>query len=220
VKAGKCSCFSLGFLSRYFDVRTVDVKDRIVNVLVPCPQQKFLSVTHENPDMYVPFWTSTTLIFAIGVSSNINEYLTSSSDDEYHYDLAKPSLAVSIVYAYLFIFGAALWLLLQYAGAKMETYTSDGATELRVSHTICLVGYAFIPFVPLILLCSVPNTSIELVALLCAGAYTTGILLRETVPLLKQTKSEESPWGKIPVVASAASVAVFAFSATCWFAFY
>eukprot|EP00940_MAST-03C_sp_MAST-3C-sp2_P001289 g1289.t1 len=150
-------------------------------------------------------------------SDEINIHL---DDDEYHYDLAKPSLAVSIVYAYLFIFGAALWLLLQYAGAKMETYTSDGATELRVSHTICLVGYAFIPFVPLILLCSVPNTSIELVALLCAGAYTTGILLRETVPLLKQTKSEESPWGKIPVVASAASVAVFAFSATCWFAFY
>ena len=78
-----CWCCSLAFVAQYFDVDTSDVKNRIQNVIMPCPSKKFLNLTHGNPDFYGPFWIATTLIFVIGVTANINEY--SSSDDKQWY---------------------------------------------------------------------------------------------------------------------------------------
>ena len=78
-----CWCCSLAFVAQYFDVNTSDVKNRIQNVIMPCPSKKFLNLTHGNPDFYGPFWIATTLIFVIGVTANINEY--SSSEDKQWY---------------------------------------------------------------------------------------------------------------------------------------
>ena len=131
-----CWCCSLAFVAQYFDVDTSDVKNRIQNVIMPCPSKKFLNLTHGNPDFYGPFWIATTLIFVIGVTANINEY--SSSDDKQwyvflcvcfrcchfniflfafrHYDISKPSLAFSVVYAYVPLLGLCLWFTLKYLG--------------------------------------------------------------------------------------------------------
>ena len=84
-KSSTCWCCSLDFAAQYFDVDTSDVKNRIQNVIMPCPSNKFLTITHGNPDFYGPFWIATTLIFVIGVTANINEY--SSSEDKTWYVL-------------------------------------------------------------------------------------------------------------------------------------
>jgi len=218
-KGGWCSCFSLACIAQYFDVNTSDVRGRILNVLSPCPRDKFLSVTQANPDFYGPFWIATTLIFVIGVTANINEY-ASSEDKTWHYDISKPSLAFSIVYAYVPLFGLCLWFVLKYLGVKIESEQTGDLQDPSLSAMVCLAGYVMITFIPFLIMCSVPGSSFVLSMLSLGALYACGILYRELSPLLREDGAPSSSISKKPLLTLILAVLVGAFSVTCWLAFY
>lgn len=66
-----------------------------------------------------PFWTQTTLIFVLFMSSSlaasISWYL-STPGTEYDYDFQLLSLAMSLVYAYGIALPVILWFALRYMG--------------------------------------------------------------------------------------------------------
>jgi hypothetical protein len=77
--------------------------------------------THLTPtaDLYGPFWTLSTLIFALFLSSSLASSITSylsKSPEPTEYDFQLLSIAVSLVYAYGLGFPVVLWLALRYMG--------------------------------------------------------------------------------------------------------
>jgi hypothetical protein len=47
-----------------------------------------------------PFWITTTLIFAMGMTGNLATYLA-SAEDEWVYDFTKVTFAASLLYNYV-----------------------------------------------------------------------------------------------------------------------
>lgn len=64
----------LNFVGKYFNVEIDDIKDKFIFSLIPL-KKGFNEVVENSPDLYGPFWLYTTLIFIVGVTSNISGYL-------------------------------------------------------------------------------------------------------------------------------------------------
>lgn len=73
---GMCACFSLAYFRPYFDVDTVDVRERVLYGMMPVGRSSsFRDMLSGNPDLYGPFWLSASLVFAIAATSNVSSYL-------------------------------------------------------------------------------------------------------------------------------------------------
>jgi hypothetical protein len=90
--------------------------------------------------MYGPFWTLTTLIFTLFLSSSlaasISAYL--SPGVQYDYDFRLLSMALTIVYAYGLALPVLLWLALRYIGVG----------EWGVTEAMAIWGYAQFVWIP------------------------------------------------------------------------
>lgn len=183
-------CCSLDIFRQFFDVDTIDVKNRLLVVVNPCSSKSFLEITRDSPDLYGPFWIATTLIFSIGISSSIE----------------KASIALSIVYGFITIFSLGLYVLLRYLGIR------DERGDLHLSSLLCLNGYAFVVFLPFVALCSLPGgSSLRLGWLFIASVLMSGVIVRDLWPLAG---------GKIPVVAGSVVAAIGVFGLVSWLVFY
>jgi len=67
-------CNYLYLLQPYFNVENHDIRSRLLHSLVPF-NPKFYDIIESNPDLYGPFWISTTLILTIAASGSLNKYL-------------------------------------------------------------------------------------------------------------------------------------------------
>ena len=58
-----------------FDVDTLQVLNRIKSSLLPRPKGAFFELVTPNPDLYGPFWISTTLVFAMAMTGNLASFV-------------------------------------------------------------------------------------------------------------------------------------------------
>lgn len=63
----------------YFDVDTKDVVARMGSSIRGPIKADFLETTHDQPDLYGPFWIATTLIFVTAVAGNYADYIAFSN---------------------------------------------------------------------------------------------------------------------------------------------
>ncbi|KAH8990833.1 Yip1-domain-containing protein [Lactarius akahatsu] len=146
--ASKASFWNVDYYQHHFDVDTKTVLLRCVNTLNP------LSLTYTSahltpaPDLYGPFWTLTTLIFTLFITSSLAHSIVSYlSSDPVEYDFALLSTAVGLVYAYGIGVPVLLWGALRYAGI------SEGWTMVEA---VTVWGYAMFVWIPVSILCIVP----------------------------------------------------------------
>ncbi|KAF8957525.1 hypothetical protein BDZ97DRAFT_1906778 [Flammula alnicola] len=102
-RKGGGSFWTIEYYQPYFDVDTQTVLKRCYTTLIPTEARTYISTHLNPPDLYGPFWTLSTLIFALYLSSSLGasiaKYL-STEDTPYDYDFRLLSIAVTIVYAY------------------------------------------------------------------------------------------------------------------------
>ena len=91
----KLKCFNLSFLQVYFDVTTDEIKERLINSLIPF-NPKFYDLCCKTPDLYGPFWIFTTLIFIMAASGSFTKYLTGNSTEDFFQEFVPT--AASIVF--------------------------------------------------------------------------------------------------------------------------
>lgn len=117
------------------------VLQRCYTTLIPTEARTYIPTHLNPPDLYGPFWTLTTLIFALFLSSSLGasiaKYL-SSSDAEYDYNFQLLSIAVTIVYSYGLAVPVLLWLALRYIGVG----------EWSVIEALSVWGYAQFVWIP------------------------------------------------------------------------
>ena len=92
---------------------------RMLDSMLCIPQPVFLEKHGERPDLYGPFWISTTIVFLIAVVSNyIGWYNHGSKSGEataaWKYDTDKVTYAGILFYGYVGAIGFAIWATLRW----------------------------------------------------------------------------------------------------------
>ena len=143
--------WSIKYYQPLFDVDTVHVLNRIKGSMLPRPKGAFFELVAPNPDLYGPFWISTTLIFAMAMTGNLASYIAFKPDPthpnkKWTYDFNQLTLAGTVVYAYVTVLPLLFWLLLRYYEASK-----------RLVDVLCIYGYTLSVFVPISILCVLPS---------------------------------------------------------------
>ncbi|KAL1946928.1 hypothetical protein VTO73DRAFT_15032 [Trametes versicolor] len=163
--------WTLDYYQPYFDVDTHTVLRRCYTTLLPRSSNYLSAHLTPSADLYGPFWTLTTLIFALFVcsslASSISAYLShpDSAAAVLEYDFGLLSIATALVYSYGIGVPVLLWLALRYLGVG----------EWSVVEAVTLWGYAQFVWIPVALLCVIPVPIVRWilvgVAFLMSGWY-------------------------------------------------
>jgi hypothetical protein len=165
----EASMWHLAYYKPLFDVDSHHILTRTIHALLPRPRAQFFEVVASNPDLYGPFWVSTTLIFLIGVSGNLAKWLSfraSAEHPTWTYDFTKLSGASTVVYFYAAAAPVGVWAALRYIEANK-----------RLVDVVCLYGYSLATFVPVSLLCTLPSTLLRWLLLSLGCAASAAFLL-------------------------------------------
>ncbi|KAJ7447002.1 hypothetical protein FB451DRAFT_1355013 [Mycena latifolia] len=155
--------WTVEYYQSYFDVDTKTVLRRCTATLLPSTTD-FLS-THLNPaDLYGPFWTATTLVLALLLSSS-----------------ARPA-AAGLVYAYALVLPVLLWAALRWMGVG----------EWGVVEAVAVWGHSMFVWIPVAILAVIPVPVVRW-ALVGIGFGLSGyFLVRNVYPILS-TADSKSP---------------------------
>lgn len=160
-----CDEKAMAVLGQFFDVDTAEVIDRWLHSFLSCKREKgFLEMIAERPDAYGPFWNATTLLFLIGLSSNLK---TGEND------ISSLLTGAWVVYGFTITGSVVLWLVFNQLDVPV-----------LLVQTVCTYGYALGPFVPAVLLCALPVPYMSVVALGAAAITSIIFLLRTLTPTL------------------------------------
>lgn len=161
-------CFSIESYQKYFDVDTVDVLERLKRAVMPW-KNDFFETVDANPDLYGPFWVSSTLILLMAMTSNMSAYLVTEKKAEFKKDITLLTWAMSIVYGFAIAMPTVAYFGFQYLAV---------GSNMRFIELACLYGYSLTPFLLTTLLCMIPVSAVEWTAVVLAFVCSAGFLLR------------------------------------------
>lgn len=198
--------WTLAFYQQMFDVDTKQVLLRMSNTLVPLNPPDFLMdrnwhggsggalgilsetdpnafqeagvVLNRSPDLYGPFWITTTLWMTLAIVSNIMSKIaferqqqnvvngTQAPVQQWSYNFKMASVACVTMYVYCFGMGAIVWGLMKWK-------------SLPVSYldAICLYGYSMFIFLLVAILCMIPVNGLQWLFVLAGGCWSSLYLL-------------------------------------------
>jgi hypothetical protein len=200
------SIFSFAFYSDLFDVDTKQVLGRCLLALNPFSQARFFAASgsegiigsgygEEKPDLYGPFWISTTVIFALFFSSSLTGVFYSMYKGvNYEYKFEVLSGAAMILYSYTFLWPVLLYLIIRNVITTTATQESVSLVKL-----CCIFGYSNVIWIPVAILAvsplagAFPNVA-DLVRWLVVGfgyIFSAIFLLKNLKPILVSAADEE-----------------------------
>ena len=160
------------FIKPYFKVTLHDIKTRIISSFIPI-RNNFYDIADNNPDLYGPFWIYTTLIYVLAAGGALSYYFTNSAN---YFQMFVP-VAGTILYSFGFGFPFVLWLCMKIFKIEMKYVT-----------LICLYGYSFSCFIPVLILCSTGFGWVQWLFLTYGIANSTAFVL---INLWNQIKTME-----------------------------
>lgn len=153
------------------------------------------------PDLYGPLWVSVTLIFAVGLFSNIasfkshrtkiNQAVDVSNNsgtgdsiylqemrqmEEWHYSIDELNVMASLVMFYVTLLPTFLWFLFWFRGCT-KYYT--------LTETICAYGYSLSIFIPLAALLMIQGTIFRYIVLVAASSISGLVLAMSFLPIVQ-----------------------------------
>ncbi|KAL7267635.1 hypothetical protein RUND412_009769 [Rhizina undulata] len=188
--------WSIDFYAQFFDVDTNEVLKRCWAALFP--KANFLDVLEGNPDLYGPFWITTTVVLILFLSSTIAQYFARMKDVPYVYDFGLLSGAAGLMYGYTGITPIALWGILKW-------YGSESANLLEC---ISLYGYSNLIWVPVAIASASPITILNYVFVGTGFGVSAVFLFRNLYPVVSATDAKTSKILLIAVVALHAGLAL------------
>ncbi|KAF9582003.1 hypothetical protein BGW38_000785 [Lunasporangiospora selenospora] len=204
--------WSLAFYAKFFDVDTTQVQCALIYpgprlghtlVLERCfasviPKDNFLDVMGGNPDLYGPFWISTTVIFVLFVTSSIVDSIYAYMNGAaYSYDFFAMTFAFGAIYTYVFLVPLIVWGATKYYGCQPD-----------LLEMLALYGYAMTIWIPVSVLSVIPIDLARWI-LLGIGAGMSGVfLVRNMYPVLSRAEAKTSKIILMLVIALHAALAL------------
>ncbi|KAG5472233.1 hypothetical protein LSCM1_03630 [Leishmania martiniquensis] len=164
-------------------------------------------VLSRKPDLYGPFWICTTLWITLAVASNAMSRIAYTKRNDtakpWRYDFSIASVAYAVIYLYCFVFGAAVWAIMQWKNLPAT-----------LTDTVCLYGYSMFIFELVAILCMIPSSTAQWFFVTVGGAWSTTYLLINMWHMWKTTL--ERSW----FIGLVICVAAFHMGLTLSFKFY
>ncbi|KAA8498501.1 Protein YIPF1-like [Porphyridium purpureum] len=166
--------YQVGFYTSYFAVHADDVMCRLKNSLLPI-HSLYVGCSSDQPDLYGPFWVTTTLIMATSVGSNLFLLFRSllphpgaQQLPEYlPINFATFGMAATVFYLYVGIMSVAVWATRKYVGLASS-----------LASTVCLYGYSLTALIPAVVICAGPSSTLVWISLALGFAISIGFLLQ------------------------------------------
>lgn len=154
-------CFN--WLKKYFQITSKDFFSRLVLSIIPF-NTKFYSAIENNPDFYGPFWIYTLFIVLISSCGSLTRTIQGKRDTNFFQEFI-PSAAFLI---YFIGFGGPIFLSLisKIFGAK-----------INIANVICVYGYSYTIFLPITIICSIPNSLLQWALLAYAIFSSTSLII-------------------------------------------
>uniref|UniRef100_T1PJC1 Protein YIPF n=1 Tax=Musca domestica TaxID=7370 RepID=T1PJC1_MUSDO len=189
----KTSFLTIEYYQKFFDVDTYMVLERIANSMIPkrAPSNYLKSHIGLNPDLYGPFWITTTLIFCIAISGNIANYLQHQSDNyQWRYNFHLVSYAATCIFIYVNFLPGALWALFKYSlkplQEGLETENADYTPSLL--SLMCVYGYSLAIYIPVSILWVIQLSILQWLLVITAALLSGSVLIAVLTPALRNSK--------------------------------
>ncbi|KAJ8517167.1 hypothetical protein ONZ45_g5617 [Pleurotus djamor] len=173
---GASGFWQIEYYQPYFDVDT-----KTASLDSNC-FSAYATLLNPAPDLYGPFWTLTTLIFTLFLSSSLAASIATylSPEPEYDYNFQLLSISVSLVYAYGIGLPVVLWVALRYLGVG----------EWSVIEAISIWGYGQFVWIPVSLLCVIPVPLLRWVLVAVAFGLSGYFLVVNVYPILAMAEAK------------------------------
>jgi len=155
-------------------------------------------VLEGNPDLYGPFWISTTVVMILFLTGTISQYLSRKGAGHFEYDFTLLSGAAGLIYGYTGVIPIALWGILKWFGSE----------SANVLECWALYGYANLIWIPVALISWSPVTILNWVFVGIGFGISALFLFRNLYPVLSATDVKTSKILLILVVALHAGLAI------------
>ncbi|KAL0637294.1 hypothetical protein Q9L58_003778 [Maublancomyces gigas] len=194
--SGKRFLWSLDFYAQFFDVDTNEVMRRCWAALFP--RANFLDVLEGNPDLYGPFWITTTVVLILFLSSTIAQYFARVADVPYIYNFSLLSGAAGLMYGYTMFVPVALWGVLRW-------YGSESANLLEC---LALYGYSNLIWVPVAIASASPITILNYLFVAVGFGVSALFLFKNLLPVVSAIDAKTSKVLLIIIIALHAGLAL------------
>jgi len=159
-------CWQLGYYSQYFDLSTSDACRRIMRAMWPFFKESFVEA-EGSADLYVPVWTYLTLVITMSTFGSLVASIKKAEEDggtklELQLDADK-IMMTSTIFGFFFFLNPFLFTVL---------FKCTGSA-IGLFQLLCMVGYSFVPFVPVSFLFVLPYATFR--AALLIGASCMGM---------------------------------------------
>ncbi|CAM0137229.1 hypothetical protein VKS41_008809 [Umbelopsis sp. WA50703] len=193
---GRRPMWSLDYYSQFFDVDTSQVLERCFRSLYPVGL--FEEVLNDNPDLYGPFWVTTTVIFTTFVTSSLAASIVAyMSGTEYVYQFGTLSFAVFVIYSYTFGSAFLCWAATKYYGCQPS-----------LLNIINLYGYSMTAWIPVSILCVMPYDIVRWVLVAAVFVLTGVFLIKNLYAIISRADAKTSRLLLIGILAGHAIFAV------------
>ncbi|XP_023303416.2 protein YIPF1 [Lucilia cuprina] len=189
----KVSFLTLEYYQQFFNVDTLMVLERIANSMIPkrAPGNYLKSIIGQNPDLYGPFWITTTLIFSIAISGNIASYFQAANNPyKWRYNFHLVSVAATCIFVYVNLLPAALWGLFKYSlkpiQEGLETENADYTPSLLA--LMCVYGYSLAIYIPVSILWVIQISILQWLLVITAALLSGSVLIAVLTPALRNSK--------------------------------
>jgi len=171
----KARVWHMAYYQVWFDLTTERAISRLQRSLSPWSNEKFYSLTNEEPDLYCqpdlycPFWITATLAFELVVISNVARYFESAGNakDNWRSDVVELSRTSSILAGFCIIFPLILYVLLIQSGDPR-----------KFVEVLSIYGYSLTAFLPGTLLLVIPSMVCRWIVFLLSTVFSIGFLVR------------------------------------------
>ena len=154
-------CFN--WLKKYFQITSKDFISRVILSLIPF-NTKFYSTIENLPDFYGPFWIYTLFIVLVSSCGSLTRTIQGKRDTNFFQEF----IPTATILMYFIGFGVPIFLSLlsKIFGAK-----------INVANVICVYGYSYTIFLPIIIVCSIPNSLLQWILLFYAIFSSTSLII-------------------------------------------
>jgi hypothetical protein len=154
-------CFN--WLKKYFQITTKDFFNRILWSIIPF-NSKFYDAIEKSPDFYGPFWIYTSFIVLVSSCGSLTRTIQGHREQNFFQEFI-PTAAILM---YFVGFGVPLLI---------SVLTKIFGAKISVAPVICIYGYSYTIFLPIIIVCSIPNNLLQWILLAYGIVSSTSLII-------------------------------------------
>jgi len=173
-------CWSIQYYQPWFDIDTNQELHRLKKSLLPFLASNFFDKElDEKPDLYGPFWITTTLAFLMAAMGNFASYINTAEENagQWSGDITRISEAATFLYTESCLVPILLYIVLR-------TY----AEKTSMVELVSLYGYSLTPFIVSCILCIAPWNGFDWTVVMVAMCLSMWFLVKNIYQPLEGDK--------------------------------